>query len=251
MRRVGSNSRFDQTNADSLPQKEQDMRTERARKLMATSAAGALGVLLLAAPAFAQGQARGEDRGRLQAGENIRGGSEMRSGGEMRGTGQVRGTRTERDMRVDADTRSNVRTNAESRVRTRADVRTRSEVRVRGNVNTNVRAGIRTDRRQAWNGDVRGRDAGWRYRDRGTSVRVGIGFSDPYYAYGYDDGYYNDGYYAYGAAAEPYAYRGYSSDAHYSYAASPRCTCAPSPYASWNDAGWGWGGDRRGFAAGW
>jgi hypothetical protein len=202
------------------------MRTEIARKLMATTSAGALGVLLLAAPALAQGQDRGEGRGGLHAGQNVRGSDQMHS------TGQVRGGQTERGVRVRADTRANVRTNVEG------NVWTRNDVRVRGNANTNVRAGIRTDRREAWSGDVRSRDARWRYRDRGTSVRVGVGLSDPYYTYGYDDGYY-----AYGAA-EPYAYRGYSSEAYHSYAASPGCTCAPAPYASWNNTGWGWGGGR-------
>jgi hypothetical protein len=212
------------------------MRTEIARKMTATTAAGALGVLLLAAPAFAQGQPRGEGPGAPQAGETVRG------SGEIRGGGEARGGRSERGMRVGADTRSNVRVNVEGNVRSRGDVRARSDVRVRGNVNSNMRTGIRTERREARSGDMRWRDEGWRYRDRNPSVRVGIGVSDPYYAYGYDDGYYSY------AAAEPYGYgyRGYS-DAYYSYGAAPGCTCAPAPYASGYNAGWG--GHRGGFSA--
>jgi hypothetical protein len=238
------------------------MRTELARKLTASTAAGALGVLLLAAPAVAQGQPRSE-RGAPQAGETVRGGGEtrgsgqVRGGGEMRGSGQVRGSGemrgsdqvrssgTERRTQVNADTRSNLRANAQSNARSRGDVRvqTRRDARVRGSTDTNLRADIRTDRRQAWSGDTRWRDE--RYRDRGSSVRVGIGTSDPYYAYGYDDGY---GAYA---AAEPYAYEGYArrgyADGYYSYGAAAGCTCAPAPYAS--TYGTGWGGHRWGFAA--
>jgi hypothetical protein len=242
------------------------MRTELARKLAASTAAGALGVLLLAAPALAQGQPR-ENRGAPQAGETVRGGGEMRGsgqvrgGGEMRGSGQVRSGGTERRTQVNADTRSNLRANAQSNVRSRGDmnvrsrddvrVQSRSDARVRGSANTNLRADIRTDRRQAWSGDARWRDERWRYRDRGASFRVGIGTSDPYYSYGYDDGY---GAYAEGepyAYAEPYAYEGYArrgyADGYYSYGAASGCTCAPAPYASWNNTGWG--GRRSGFSA--
>jgi hypothetical protein len=236
------------------------MRIEIARKLAASTAAGALGVLLVAAPALAQGQPR-ENRAAPQAGETVRGGGEMRGGGqvrgsgEMRGSGQVRSSGTERRTQVDADTRSNVRANAQGNVRSRGDmnarsrsdvrVQTRRDARVRGSTDTNLRADVRTDQRQAWS-DVRSRDERWRYRDRGASFRVGIGSSDPYD--GYDDGY---GYGAY-AAAEPYAYEGYArrgyTDGYYSYGAASGCTCAPAPYASWNNNNTDWGGRRSGFA---
>ncbi len=248
-----------------IPRKEvNDMRTELARKLTASTAAGALGVLLLAAPALAQGQPRsersapqagetGRGGGEIRGGGEMRGSSQVRGGGEMRGSDQVRGSGTERRTQVNADTRSNPRANAQSNARSRGDmnvrsrgdvsVQTRRDARVRGSTDTNLRSDIRTDRRQAWSGDSRWRDE--RYRDRGPSVRVGIGTSDPYYAYGYDDGYR-----AY-AAAEPYAYEGYArrgyADGYYSYGAAAGCTCAPAPYAS--TYGTGWGGHRWGFAA--
>ena len=102
----------------------------------------------------------------------------------------------------------------------------------------------RIDQRTAFRDDWRGGNDRWRYRDRGASFSVGVGISDPYYAYGYDDGY---GAYA---AAEPYAYGGYArrgyGDGYYSYGAASGCTCA-TPYASWNNTGWG--GYRSGFAA--
>jgi hypothetical protein len=242
-----------------------NMRTEIARKLAASTAAGALGVLLLAAPALAQGQSR-ENRAAPQAGGEMRGGAqgggggEMRGraqgggGGEMRGGAQVRGggdVRGSGRTRVDAGTRSNLR--AEGNVRTRGDVRVqgrdgnvrnRADVRVRDRVDTNIRTGIRSDQRTAFRDDWRGGNDRWRYRDRGASFSVGVGISDPYYAYGYDDGY---GAYA---AAEPYAYGGYArrgyGDGYYSYGAASGCTCA-TPYASWNNTGWG--GYRSGFAA--
>jgi hypothetical protein len=228
-----------------------DMRTELARKLAASTAAGALGVLLIAAPALAQGQQR-ENRAGAQAGGEMRGGgSEMRGGGEMRGGAQVRGGGGQGELRgssrarVDAGTRSNLR--AEGSVRTRGDVRvqsrrdgvrSRADLRVRDRADTSIRAGVSTDRRIASRDDWRFR--GDRFRDR-TAFSVGIGASDPYYSYGYDDGYY-----AYGAA-EPYAPRGYG-DGYYAYGAAPGCTCAPGGAyaASWDS---GWRGHRWGFSA--
>ena len=136
-RRTGTTSRVARTgNSDRtrnpVRKEVNDMRTELARKLTASTAAGALGVLLLAAPALAQGQPRSE-RGAPQAGETVRGGGEIRGGGEMRRSG-----RTERGMQVGADTRSNVRANVEGNIRTRGDVRARGDVRVRSNVDSNV-----------------------------------------------------------------------------------------------------------------
>lgn len=221
------------------------MRTDLARRLAASTAAGALGVLLVAAPAFAQGQPR-ENRAAPQAGSEMSGGrGEMRGGDQVRGNaevrGQIRSGRTERGTRADVNTRSNLR--AEGTVRNRGDVRvqTRRDARIRSNVNTNVRADIRTDRRQTFSTDARWRDDRWRFRDRGPSFRVGVGISDPYYAYGYDDGYSSY------AAAEPYAYRGYG-DGYYSYGAAPGCTCAPrgAYTASWDN---GWRGRGWGFSA--
>jgi hypothetical protein len=120
-------------------------------------------------------------------------------------------------------------------------------------VNTNVRSGVRTDRRQSWNGDDRWRDDRGRYSDRDPRVRVGVGYDEPGYAYriyndgyaygGYDDGYYSSGY------SEPYATRGYS-DTYYGYAASHVCTCSPAPYAAWNSGNrWDGGGWGAGFSA--
>jgi hypothetical protein len=232
------------------------------RKLMATSAASVMGMAVLAMPASAQGQIRGESRGAPQANENIRGGGDTRGSVNMRGSTDVRGAadvrtpRADRGQRPTSQTRTNVRSNVQEHARTRNDVR------VRANVNTNMREGIRTDRRQAWSSQRNWRSDQWRYRDRGTRVRVGVGYSEPYayggydngyYAYGgYDDGYYayrgyEDGPYAYGSS-EPYVRQGYS-DSYYSYAASPRCTCSPAPYAAWNNDR-RWDGGRWGFGAG-
>jgi hypothetical protein len=233
-----------------------NMRTEIARKLAASTAAGALGVLLIAAPALAQGQGR-DNRGGPQAGAAAGGGGEMRGGGgaEMRGgggemrRGQARGggeMRGNGGARVDAGTRSNLR--AEGNVRTRGDVnvRNRSDVRVqsrrdariRGTADTNIRAGISSDRRVAYRDDWRFRGDRWRFGDRGASFSVGVGISDPYYAYGYDGGYYSY------AASEPYVRRGFG-DGYYAYGAAPGCTCAPgAAYAASWDTGWrghGWG----------
>jgi hypothetical protein len=223
------------------------------RKLMNTTAVGVLGILLMALPASAQGQMRGEGRGGAQSNETVRGGGEMRGSPNMRGSAEMRGSadargrdeirggRAERGMRAGADTRTHVRAN------TRERARTRDNVRVRADVNTSVRSGIRADRRHAWNDNVRWRNDNWRhrdnwrYRDGGTRVRVGIGYSEPYYSYGaYDDGYYASGY------SEPYAQRGYA-DSYYSYAASPGCTCPSSaPYAAY-DTDYRWG---NGFGVG-
>jgi len=226
---------------------------------MATSAASVMGMALLAMPASAQGQ-RGESRGAPQANENIRGGGDTRNSVNMRGSADVRGTadvrtpRAERGPRPTSQTRTNVRSNVQEHARTRNDQR------VRANVNTNMREGIRTDRRQAWSSQGNWRND-QRQHDRGTRVRVGVGYSEPYAYGGYDNGYYarggyDDGYYAYrGHDAGPYAYgssepyvrQGYS-DSYHSYAASPRCTCSPAPYAAWNNDR-RWDGGRWGFGA--
>ncbi|MBX9776936.1 MAG: hypothetical protein K2Y71_21365 [Xanthobacteraceae bacterium] len=228
------------------------MTNKIARKLAASTAAGALGVLLIAAPALAQGQGRDGPQAGVSAGAGgeMRGGGQMRGGGEMRG-GQMRGggeMRGNGGARVDAGSRSNLR--AQGNVRIRDDVRvqgrrdgSRADVRIRDRGDANIRAGFRSDRHVAWHGDWRGGDR-WRYRNRGTSVSIGFGFSEPYYGY-------DDGYYAYGAA-EPYAYRGYRNAYHgsgyYSYAATPGCTCAPGgAHVGWNNPGWG--GHSWGFAA--
>jgi hypothetical protein len=230
------------------------------RKLTVTTAVGMVGMVLVAVPASAQGQVRGEGRGGVQANESVRGGAETRGSVNSRGSADTRGSF---NARGSADTRGarserGARAGADARVRARADtsgrVTTRNDVRVRANVNTNARTVVRSERDQAWNDNVR-------YRDGGARVRVGVGYSDPYYSYGgYDDGYayggyndgYGEGYYAYGAAA-PYAryepYRG-PTDSTYSYAASPGCTCAPAPYAAWDGGGrWRRGGIGIGFSA--
>jgi len=148
--------------------------------------------------------------------------------------------RAERGTWARSDTRTHIRANVRERTRSREDVR------VRADVNTNVRARARGDRQHVWNDNTRTdswryRD-NWRYRDGGTRVRVGIGYSEPYYSYGAFD----DGYYAYGNP-EP-TYRGYS-DSRGSYAASPGCTCSPAPYAAY-DTSYKWGsGSGIGFTA--
>lgn len=216
------------------------------RKLMATTAVGAIGMLLVAAPASAQGQVR-EGRGGVQANETVRGGADTRGSVNARGSVESRGSMNVRDS---ADTRGarnerGARAGSDARMRVSADtqagVRTRNDVRVRANVNANTRTVVRSERRQVWNDNVR-------YRDGGARVRVGVGYAEPYYSYGA----YNDGYYAYGAA-EPYAQyeprRGYS-DSYHSYAASPGCTCAPAPYAAWDRGDrWHRGGIGIGFSA--
>ena len=132
-----------------------NMRTELARKLAASTAAGALGVLLIAAPALAQGQQR-ENRAGAQAGGEMRGGAQVRGGGDQ---GELRGSSR---ARVDAGARSNlrgegnVRTRGDVNVRNRADVnlrnrgdvrvQSRRDARIRGTTDTNIRAGISTDR---------------------------------------------------------------------------------------------------------
>jgi hypothetical protein len=120
-------------------------------------------------------------------------------------------------------------------VRSDGRIRSDSNVRIRGD--NNVRTSFQGNR---WRGD------NWR-RDRGTSVNIGVGFSDPNYAYGYDNGY--DSY----AAAEPYGYRRPYVGAYGSYAASPGCTCARGGYGGYattydSGSGWGWGSswDRGG-----
>ena len=118
-----------------------------------------------------------------------------------------------------------MRSNAQADVRTRgyvnvpkrgnARVQTRRDAKNRSSANTNLRADIRTDRRQAFSDDVRVGVTTAALSAKGASLRVGIGTSDPYYGYGYG---YDDGYNSY-AAAEPYASRGYG-DGSYSYGAA-------------------------------
>jgi len=223
------------------------MRRAMTQRLMATSAATLLGVLL-AMPASAQGQDRQDRQGRggMQAGENMRGGGEMRGGnqGQFRGNaqGEVRGGRAERGAQVRgrASTEGTIgrRDNLQRQTRVRSDARVRadSNVRIRGDNNLRIRddSNIRTSFRD----DRRFRDR--RFLDRGTSVNIGVGFSDPYY---------DDGYYAYGAAA-PYGYRRPFVGAYEGYAAAPGCTCAPGAYgASAATYNWGWGSswDRGGW----
>lgn len=234
------------------------MRRAMTQKLMATSAATLLSVLL-AMPASAQGQDR-EGRGGTQAGQsqNMRGG-----GGEMRGgnQGEFRGDRTQRGAQAGGRVRGQAATegtigrrgNLQQQTRVRGDARIRSDnnVRIRGDRSARIRGDadvrIRGDNnvRTSFRGD-RWRGDDWRFRDR-TRVSVGVGFSDPYYSYGYSSPSYaygyDDGYDAY-AAAEPYAYRRPFVGAYGSFAASPGCTCAPGAYGAYAttyDSGWGWG----------
>jgi hypothetical protein len=236
------------TNAESHREENSMLANGTAKKLMATTAVGVFGMMLVAVPASAQGQVRGAGRGGVQANESVRGGADMRGSVNSRvsadtrgsvntrGPVDMRGTRAEQGPRAGADARVRVR------AATRSDASSRGDVRDRANVNANSRTLIRSDRRHVRNDNVR-------YRDGGARVRVGIGYADPYYSYGS----YNDGYYAYGAA-EPYAqyerpYRGYS-ESYYSYAASPGCTCSPAPYAAWDRGDrWHRGGIGIGFTA--
>jgi hypothetical protein len=258
------------------------MMTSMTRKLMATSAAGVLGMLLTAMPASAQNQMRGEGHGGMQANESVRGGvSELRGNANVRGSANVRGDAARGNMRRSdmqrgemqrgemrrgemrrGDLRQGgerrVRAHGETRTHVRASgqnyVRTRNDVRARAHVTTNTRTGIRYDRRHAWNDNVNWRNDHWRYRDRSARVRVGVGYSEPYYSVGaYDNGYDDSGYAAYGYS-EPYAYRAYSdrtySEPYYSYAASPGCSCSSAPYAAWGaDDGWRRDGISVGFTA--